>query len=218
LSRSARSEFQVDPACAEAAQRAARALEQLGHSVEESHPEAMADGEATRAFVAVVACSVARTLDVLGERVGHPPTANEVEPLTWALAELGRHFAAPRYLAAVESVHALGRRMASWWDQGFDLLITPATGQPPPRIGELVPHPERVFEDYARSAPYGMFTSIFNLTGQPAISLPVHRTEGGLPVGAQLVAAYGREDLLIRVAAQLEQALPWRERRAPAAE
>lgn len=215
LATSPRGELAVHPACSEAARKAAQALERLGHRVEESHPEILGDPEATRAFVAVVACNIARTLDVMGEKVGRPVEPNDVEPLTWMLAELGRQFGVPRYLAAIDTVHAIGRKTAAWWDRGFDLLITPTTAQPAPRIGELVPHPDRIFEDYAKSAPYGMFTSIFNQSGQPAISLPVHRTEGGLPVGVQLVAAYGREDLLIRVAAQLEHAIPWRDRKAP---
>jgi amidase len=74
-----------------------------------------------------------------------------------------------------------------------------------------VPSRENPLEGYARSAPFGCFTSAFNQSGQPGISLPVHRTAEGIPVGAQLIAAYGREDILLRVAAQIEQALPWRE-------
>jgi amidase len=99
--------------------------------------------------------------------------------------------------------------MLSWWhpadgSHGFDLLLTPVLAGPPPRLGEL-------------SGPGGgrrvgelmLFTAQFNVTGQPAISLPLHRTDGGLPVGSQLVAGFGREDVLVRVAAQLESAAPW---------
>jgi amidase len=103
--------------------------------------------------------------------------------------------------------------MAEWWEEGFDLLVTPTTAAPPPLLGELASTREEPLRGFVRSAPFGAFTSAFNQTGQPALSLPLHQTASGLPVGVQLVAAYGREDLLLAVAAQLEQALPWRERR-----
>jgi amidase len=105
--------------------------------------------------------------------------------------------------------------MAAWWTGGFDLLLSPTSAQPPPPIGYLSATTEEPLRGLMRSAPYGAFTSAFNLSGQPAISLPLHWTAGGLPVGIQLAAAYGREDLLLRVAAQLEQAAPWRDRRPP---
>jgi len=105
--------------------------------------------------------------------------------------------------------------MAAWWQGGFDLLLTPTTAEPPPRIGEFHQPSDQPLRAFLRAAPFGAFTFPINLTGQPAISLPVHATAEGLPVGAMLVAATGREDLLLRVAAQLEEALPWRDRRAP---
>jgi amidase len=215
LARSPREGISVDPECAEVVRRAARALEGLGHRVEESHPAALEGTEAVGAFVRVVACNVARALEVAGGRVGREVGPNDVEPLTWAVAEHGRTTSVAQYLAALEFVHRLGRRMAGWWEQGFDLLLTPTTAAPPPRLGELGSTPEEPLRGFLRSAPFGAFTSPFNQTGQPALSLPLHRTASGLPVGAQLVAAYGREDLLLAVAGQLERALPWRELRPP---
>jgi amidase len=205
----------LDPDCAAAARRAAGLLESLGHAVEESHPAALGDPEAVRCFVTVVACHTARALEVAGERVGRRVEASDVEPLTWALAESGRATGVARYLAALEGVHALGRRSAAWWEQGFDLLLTPTTAEPPPRLGEMGPGAGEPLRAFARAAPFGAFTSLFNQTGQPAISLPLHWSEQGLPLGVQLVAAQGREDLLFRVAAQLEAASPWSERRPP---
>lgn len=214
LAAAPRPGIELHPACAAAARAAAGALEFVGHVVEDSFPPEMGDVEATRSFVSIIACNIARSLDAMGEKVGKPVQESDVEPLTWALAEVGRQFGAPRLLAAIDAAHAVSRRMAAWWESGFDLLITPTTAQPAPKIGELVPDRNNVFEGYTRSAPYGAYTMIFNQTGQPAISLPLGMTENGLPVGAQLVSAYGREDLLLRVAAQLEAALPWRGRRA----
>jgi amidase len=187
----------------------------LGHDVEESHPEALDETRSVASYVVVVASSVARALDSWGEKLGRSLGSDDVEPLTWALAEQGRAIAAPRYVEAVEFVHGFGRRVAAWWERGFDLLLTPTTAAPAPRLGELAQSKEQPLAPFLRAAPYGAFTSAFNLTGQPAISVPVHWSDAGLPVGAQLVAAWGREDLLLRVAAQLEQALPWRDRHAP---
>jgi amidase len=217
LARSPREGIHVDPECAEVVGRAARALEGLGHRVEESHPAALEGSEAVGAFVRVVACNVARALETAGERVGREVGAADVEPLTWAVAEHGRKTSVAQYLASLEFVHRLGRRMAGWWEQGFDLLLTPTTAAPPPRLGELGSTREEPLRGFLRSAPFGAFTSPFNQTGQPALSLPLHWTASGLPVGAQLVAAYGREDLLLGVAAELERALPWRGRRPPGA-
>jgi amidase len=96
--------------------------------------------------------------------------------------------------------------MAQWWTDGFDVLVTPTLACPPPKLGLVnnLEHAARVIPDIIR------FTAPFNVTGQPAITLPLHWTAEGLPIGVQLVAAYGREDLLLRLAAQVEEAQPWR--------
>jgi amidase len=212
LQSSPRDGVRLHPECLTAVQRAARLLQEIGHTVEESHPQALGDGTAVRAYVTVVSCSVARALEAAAEKVGEPIGPDDVEPLTAALAEMGRAASAAQYIAAIETVHRLGRGLAEWWENGFDLLLSPTTAEPPPRLGELACPPEAPLQGFIRAAPFGVFTSAFNQSGQPAISLPLHWTASGLPVGVQLVAAYGREDLLLRVAAQLEAACPWRDR------
>jgi amidase len=212
---STRSGMSVHPDCIAAVQEAARALKELGHRVEESHPECLGDEEAVRAYVTVVSCSIARALEVAEKKVGRPIREGDIEPATAALAAMGRECAAPLYIAAVDYVHRYGRRMAAWWGQGFDLLLTPTTGAPAPRLGELACPPDAPLQGFIKAAPFGMFTMAFNQTGQPAISLPLHWTAAGLPIGVQLVAAYGREDMLLRVAAQLEEAHPWHDRWPP---
>lgn len=199
----------LDPDCLAAADRAARVLADLGHTVEERHPEALDDHEVVQHYVTVVSSNVGRALDAWGAKVGKPVPPDGVEPLTWILAERGRGTSAPDLLATLEYVHAYGRRMAAWWESGFDLLLTPTTGAPPPEIGHLTSTPEEPLRAFVRAAPFGAFTFPFNMSGQPAISLPMHWTADDLPVGCQLVGAYGREDLLLRVAAQIEQAAPW---------
>ncbi len=200
--------------CIAAAEGAARLLTTLGHRVESSHPEAIADPDLMRSFVTVVASSIARTLDVWSDKTGRRVGAADVEPLTWAVAELGRTLTAVQYIRAIETVHALTRRMSTWWSGGFDLLLTPTAGAPPPPLGFFASEPDNPLGGFLRAAPFGTFTAPFNISGQPAISLPLHTSPEGLPIGVQLVAAYGREDLLFRVAAQLEAAAPWAARRA----
>jgi amidase len=201
--------------CVAAVDRAASLLADLGHRVEESHPAALDEPDHVFTYVTIVATNTARAVESWGHKVGRTVTADDLEPLTWALAERGRAAAATDLLAAIEAVHAFGRRLASWWENGFDVLVTPTQAAPPPELGYLRSSSEEPLLAFLRSAPYGACTLPFNMSGQPAISLPLHWTTGGLPVGVQLVAAYGREDLLLAVAAQLEEAAPWAGRRPP---
>jgi amidase len=204
-------EMQSD--CLDVVDATARALEDLGHDVALAYPEALDDPDCVAHYATVVACNVARALEAWGDKVGRQVEQPDVEPLTWALAERGRAVTATAYLATLEFVHSFGRRLAAWWQEGFDLLLTATQAAPPPLLGTLVSPPEMPLKAFVLSAPYGVFTLPFNLSGQPAISLPMHWTEDGLPVGGQLVAPYAREDLLLGVAAGLEQARPWAERR-----
>jgi amidase len=207
--------IEVHPDCAGGVQDVARALESLGHAVEESHPDALDDPAVAAHYVTVVACNTARALEAWGERVGRPVADADVEPLTWELAQRGGELPATRLLATLEWVHRYGRRLAAWWEGGFDLLLTPTQAQPPMRLGEIHSTRAEPLRALVLSAPYGVFTFPFNLSGQPAISVPARWTADGRPVGAQLVAPTGREDLLLGVAAQLETALGAAERRPP---
>jgi amidase len=210
--------IETDPECAIAVERTAKLLESLGHAVEESHPGALDEVNSVMAYVDVVTANVARALDAWSDRLGRSLGEGDVEILTWALAQRGRQITAAGHLATIEYVQAFGRRLASWWTGGFDLLLTPTMGARPPEIGTLSSTPEEPLRAFFRSAPYGAFTFPFNMSGQPAISLPLYWTETGvkdLPLGLQFVALQGREDLLLRLAAQIEQAAPWASRRPP---
>ena len=213
-------EADVDPACVEAAEKAARLLEGLGHAVEPASPAqgiAAGDGgvDITDTFLTRWAAGQAMLIDTLGAILGREIGAGDVEPLTWELAEIGRSRSAGRYLADVALHQTLSRVIAGWF-QAWDLLLTPTMAERPSPLGSWDDSGERPLDAFDRSYPAGAFTALFNVTGQPAISLPLHTTEDGLPVGIQLVAPFGREDLLIAVAAQLERAAPWADR-APAA-
>jgi amidase len=200
----------VNPDCVNAAEGAARLLESLGHSVEPAYPVALDEPDFTPHFITLWSGGNAWILDYWSRRTGQTIAANDVEPLTWALAEMGRSFTSAQYLGALEYLQAYSRRVASWWArEHFDLLLTPTIAEPPPLLGEFEATTDNPLAGLFRAAELVPFTPPFNVTGQPAISLPLHWNEVGLPIGVQLVAAFGREDLLLRVAAQLEGARPW---------
>lgn len=203
------------PDAVAAAESAAALLESLGHRVEVGSPSALDDPDFVPYFINAYNSWVARDLERLGQAVGTPVTDADVEAGTWALAEAGRQVTATDYLAAVEYLHDFTRRVAGWWAGGFDLLLTPTIPEPPPVLGEFSGTPDNPLVGLFRSAEIVPFTAPFNTTGQPAVSLPLHWNADGLPIGVQLVAAYGREDQLVQVSAQLEAAAPWADRRPP---
>ena len=215
LSRAPGEVFEVDKDCVQAAENAARLLESLGHTVEASHPAALDDLETARYFTTMYAANAARMLELLGLLTGRTIGQGDVDALNWALADMGRQLSASDYLATIDWLQNYTRRMASWWAGGFDLLVTPTLSSPPPPLGFFNPASEDPNLVGMRATQYAAFTLPFNMTGQPAISLPLHWSGAGLPIGVQLVAAYGGEDLLIRVASQLETAQPWAARRPP---
>ena len=210
--------LQSHPECVTAVRGARDLLESFGHAVEESSPlapemvEAM-DLEDT--FLTRWAAGQAASLDQFAVILGREVREDDVEPLTWALAEVGRERSSGRYLRDVAIHQAVARAIAAWYEGGFDLLLTPTMSEPPVPLGSYDDSGEDPLEAFRRAVPAGAFTAIFNSTGQPAVSVPLHWTEDGLPVGVQLAAPYGREDLLIAVGAQLEQARPWADRRPP---
>jgi amidase len=166
-------------------------------------------------MVKVIAVNTAWDLQTWCERTGKVIGEDDVEPLSWELVQRGRAITGPEYLSAINGLHAYTRELAGWWETGFDLLLTPTITEPPPPLGSFPTSKENPLEGFVRSAGFVAFTAPFNISGQPAISLPLHQSRAGLPIGVQLAAAYGREDQLLQVAAQLEQACAWAERRPP---
>jgi amidase len=202
----------VHPDCVAAAEDAARLLESLGHTVEVDHPEALEAPEWGGRFIVLWSAAAAYNLEDWGRRVGRWVTADDVEPLTWALAEMGRSIPTPQALTAQSWLMENARQVVQWWADGFDLLLTSTLVDLPTPLGEFAAVPDNPLAALLRSTSFCPFTPPFNVSGQPAISLPLAESSEGLPIGVQLVAAYGREDLLLRVASQLEQARPWTHR------
>lgn len=189
----------------EAAEHAAELLESLGHRVDPFGPTALDDPVPE---IGTLFCTfIARDVDRWATRTGatRDEVAATLEPLNAMMDGIGRTVTAPDYVAALDAVSRWARRCVAWWDD-WDLLLTPTCAEPPLALGG------DAIELVERTAA---FTLPFNLTGQPAVSLPLHWTADGLPVGVQLVAAPGREDVLVRVASQIEAAQPWADRWPP---
>jgi amidase len=201
-----------DSQCRAAVARAAALLESLGHHVEQSAPAAMFEPEVSGHFTTIIAADTAATFQAFEMLLGRKINDDEIEPRNAGHRRAGQSLSATDYLESRAWFGMWARRMADWWTS-YDLLVTPTVGAPPPELGWFTAAgPE---EEALRIASFIPYTAQFNMTGQPAISLPLHWTPGGLPVGVQIVAAYGREDILVRVASQLEQAAPWSDRHPP---
>lgn len=202
----------VDPECAAAAQECAARLEALGHHVEPAWPAPMSDPTMDGVFFALWSTSRATGIAQLGRMLGRPLTEDEVEGHNWVMAELAEHVGAVAYADASTSVASFRRSMLAWWSEGFDLLLSPTLSTPPITVGSLDAPDDNPLATMVASNAFVGFTGQFNMSGQPAISIPGRWNDDGVPIGVQLVADYGREDVLIRVASQLEQAHPWADR------
>lgn len=199
----------------ESVKRVADMLTSLGHDVSVSWPRAMEEEETAGKFTAIVAAWTHTDVSYFESLFGRELGEGDLEPDNLLMRELGRSVSTHSYLANMQWLHAWCRRVVEWWEprdgsHGFDILVTPTVAGPPPPIGHLAgPHGSRNLVEILA------YTSQFNLTGQPALSLPLHWSQSGLPMGVQFVAAPFREDVLVRLASQLEVAMPWSDRIAP---
>jgi amidase len=207
----------IHPEVAKAVQEAGRLLESLGHLVEPGRPTADVP-MMMQAWTDIVGIGTALSIrSKLGDR---PPRADEVEGVgrgAWAYAQ---SLHPTRYLQAVGEIHAFGRQMAGFFDQGPDVLLTATLAEPPARVGRFA-HDTDDYLAY-RTGPKGIFAyspfcAIFNASGQPAASLPLAWSSDGLPIGVHLAAAFGQDELLISLCAEVERAAPWAGKRAPLA-
>lgn len=198
--------------CIAAVRAAASTLEELGHHVEVSHPASMNNTDLTSRFMAMWFAGRRQGLANMGRAIGRELIEAEVEPHNWIMAGQADAMSAADYADALAAVAQYRRETQQWWADGFDLLLTPTLAGPAPRIGDMMDHDGDPMAGVMKAIDLCPYTPPFNTTGQPGISLPLHWNDENLPIGVQLVAAYGREDQLISVAAQLERALPWADR------
>jgi amidase len=171
--------------------------------VEHAAPAAAYEPDLLAATRTILAANVVAELDAWSAALGRPLGETDVEPTTWSMVVAGRETSGAALVAAFGRQHELTRQVRAWWRR-FDLLLTPTTAEPPPPLG--------VYKQGFTPGRASAFTRVFNATGQPALSVPLGWPEDGLPRGVQLVAAFGREDLLVRVGSQVEAAAPWADR------
>ena len=201
----------LDPACEAAVHDAAALLESLGHNVVETTPPWSGLG-LEHDFSHAFGPQVSMTTLIGGRIARREPTEADVEPLTWELWQRARSHDTLAYLSAEGRLESVARKIISFLS-AYDVLLTPALAQRPLPIGEVHGRGPDPWDHYWRSGLFTPYTSIVNITGLPAISLPLYHGEDGLPTGVQLIGPPVREDIVLSVAAQLERVLPWADRR-----
>jgi Asp-tRNA(Asn)/Glu-tRNA(Gln) amidotransferase A subunit family amidase len=203
----------VEGACIAATEAAARKLQDLGHHLEELMLPLDAQ-RLRRTMETIVAVNLARDLDFWAETLGRPADHTAVETCTWLLAGRGRRVRATEYGRAITTLHQTSRQLGQVFGR-HDLILTPTLGTLPPPLGLLDQNMDDLDRFLELNATFIPFTPLYNMTGCPAISLPLEQSPDGLPIGVMLGAALGREDLLLAVAGQLERAHPWFDRVPP---
>ncbi len=204
----------LDPQCVAAVEDAARLCAELGHEVVEATPTI--DPERFfLAFTSVLAAGFTWAIEDWTRRLGRAPTEAEFEPFVWSFTGRGRQITAPDYLLALQDLQQISRVVAQFM-VAHDVWLTPMLGEPPVPLGTFAyqagSDPFELRRKMARFTPFSYFA---NATGQPAMSVPTYWTPSGLPVGNQYVGRFGDEATLFRLAAQIENARPWAQRRPP---
>src|SRR5215208_1264643 len=201
----------LDPLCERAVSDAAELLESLGHDVEEVQAP-WAGQSLLEVFTLVFGTPIAMGLFFGAQVTGREPAEDMVEPLSWTIWQGIRERNALDYLLARTQLGAFSRSIVAVWSD-YDVVVTPALAERPVRIGEIDSCSDEPWEDFRRSGQFTPYTAIFNVTGQPAVSLPLFHGEDGLPLGVQLAGKPAGEGELLALAAQLEAARPWSGRR-----
>ena len=196
----------IDPVCLQVLADTVQTCIDLGHQVEECDPEI----EREAVVPTFLTLAAANTVVNLGSHptAGRGPREDEVERVTWLTAKMGEKISGPDYARAVHTEHRLGRQMAAF-HRNWDVLLTPGLAAPPVKLGWLDMTMDDLEAYWHRVFAFSPFTVWFNLTGQPALMLPIGQSAAGLPVAVQLVAPFGDEASLFRLGAQLEAARPW---------
>jgi amidase len=224
----------VHPECVRAVEQTVGLLEEFGHEVEEARPDVNGKSLA-KSFMTLYFGEMAALIDDLELILGRKATPSDMEPLSWTLGLLGRTYSAGHFVKAMREWELAGRIMGQFHET-YDLYLTPTLASPPVKIGELIPKPiELVLLKVINALRLGRlliasgvtdklavenlskvpFTQLANFTGQPAMSVPLHWTPENLPCGVHFMGRFGDEATLLRLAAQLEEAQPWFDKRPP---
>jgi amidase len=206
-------DIRIHKDCVTAVRDAASLCTELGHDVVERAPDIQREA-VNRSFMAVWAAGCTANLEGISYVTGKKLGPDQVEPLTWALHEMGLKIRASDYLLSLIVFQKLGRDLHRFMAD-YDVLLTPTLGEPPVPLGTFDPPPDNPLLGFVRTAQFVPFTPIANATGQPAMTVPLFWNDEGLPVGVHFMGRFGDEATLFRLAAQLEQARPWSNRRPP---
>jgi amidase len=197
----------LHPDCIAAVKRAARLCEQLGHDVEEADPN-LDQTMLIPSFMALWAANLAAGIDMIAMLTGAKPVEEMFEGLTWGLYEAGKGVSASQYLIAKQAMNSASREAAKF-HQTYDVWVSATLGLPPVPLGTFNMDEKDPVKSFAPLIDYVPFTAMQNVTGQPAINLPLHWNAQDLPIGVQFVGRFGDEETLLRLAGQLENAAPW---------
>ncbi len=203
----------VDPICAQAVTDAAELLRSLGHEVEEVDPPWQIPG-VSELFGAVFSIHVALQIVYSGMVAGREPTADDMEPMSWAIFSLAQSMDALQGKGLEIQLQAFTRQLVEFLEP-YDALLTPALAERPLALGTLDTAAPDPMSTFTRSGLFTPFTPVFNASGQPGISLPLYQGPDGLPLGVQLVGLPAGEAALLALSSQVEAAAPWADRRAP---
>lgn len=199
----------MHPEVSAAVRKAAETLTALGHSVEQ-HDMSFDAKEAWRTYTRMTAVQTEQTFEALVPLVGRPVTKADVEPITWAILERGRSISGVQHAADIEKLRLLSREIATDL-LPYDVFVTPTLTQPPRSLGYW-DMSETDMDRYNAKWTDAVFMAPFNLSGLPAMSLPLHVSDDGLPIGVQFVGRYGDEATLLSLAAVLETEQRWQDR------
>lgn len=203
----------LDPECLDAISKAVNVCSDMGHEIEEIELPVSTE-QLIGAFMDIWAAGLTVSVDIAALSTGRKPTPDLLEPLTWAFYQRGRQISASQYQMALGSLQLASREIARFFTT-HDAWVTSTLARPPVPIGELIENESEITKVFEPVINYVPFTAAFNVTGQPAISLPLHQSADGLPVGVQFAGRFGDEGLLYRLAGELETACPWKDRHPP---
>ena len=203
----------IDAECVRAAESAAALLGELGHEVTPAVPP-VSGSEIAAAFRIVMAAHTANNVELRTAATGLPVPQEGLENVTRLLAEEGRRISARDYANALLMIHRVGRGLGGFFED-FDALLSPTLADPPLPLGAMDMMSTDLDAYVATMVGHLAFTPLYNVSGCPAATLPLHWTDDGLPVGVQVGARFGDEATILRLSGQLEEAVPWWERRAP---
>ncbi len=209
-------ETDLSPDCESAVKDAARLCESLGHIIEEVPAAQLSYPDIPQTFIVIFSCFVGHMVAYWERELGKKIKQEELEPATWDIYQKSLKTTGVDYLVAVEELQRFARKIAHWFHNGkYDMLLSPTMRIPPTKLGDFKPTPDDPDRWLKNALSFVAFTRTQNITGQPAMSVPLYWNEDSIPIGVQFAGRFGEEGKLFRLAAQVEQARPWADKIPP---